>query len=202
MSKKILMTAEDIRRTLARIAHEIIEQNKTSENLVLVGMRTRGVPLAKRLAANIENFEGLKIPVGALDITPYRDDLASLNRQPLVKHTDIPANIDGKSIVLVDDVLYTGRSTRAAMDALIDLGRPQSIQLAVLIDRGHRELPIRADYVGKNIPSSKDEEIQARLVETDGIDEVTIISVANNKPPRSELRKAGTFKRSDYGSGK
>ncbi len=200
MSKKILMTAEDIRRTLARIAHEIIEQNKTSENLVLVGMRTRGVPLAKRLAANIENFEGLKIPVGALDITPYRDDLASLNRQPLVKHTDIPANIDGKSIVLVDDVLYTGRSTRAAMDALIDLGRPQSIQLAVLIDRGHRELPIRADYVGKNIPSSKDEEIQARLVETDGIDEVTIISIANSKPLTSELRKVGTFKRSYHGS--
>ncbi len=202
MSKKILMTAEDIRRTLARIAHEIIEQNKTSENLVLVGMRTRGVPLAKRLAANMENFEGLKIPVGALDITPYRDDLASLNRQPLVKHTDIPANIDGKSIFLVDDVLYTGRSTRAAMDALIDLGRPQSIQLAVLIDRGHRELPIRADYVGKNIPSSKDEEIQARLVETDGIDEVTIISVANSKPLRSELRKVGIFKRSYHGSGK
>jgi pyrimidine operon attenuation protein/uracil phosphoribosyltransferase len=202
MSKKILMTAEDIRRTLARIAHEIIEQNKTSEYLVLVGMRTRGVPLAKRLATNIENFEGLKIPVGALDITPYRDDLASLNRQPLVKHTDIPANIDGKSIVLVDDVLYTGRSTRAAMDALIDLGRPQSIQLAVLIDRGHRELPIRADYVGKNIPSSKDEEIQARLVETDGIDEVTIISVANSKPLRSELRKVGTFKRSYHGPGK
>ena len=202
MSKKILMTAEDIRRTLARIAHEIIEQNKTSENLVLVGMRTRGVPLAKRLATDIENFQGLKIPVGALDITPYRDDLASLNRQPLVKHTDIPANIDGKSIVLVDDVLYTGRSTRAAMDALIDLGRPQSIQLAVLIDRGHRELPIRADYVGKNMPSSKDEEIQVRLVETDSIDEVTIISVANSKPLRSELRKVGAFKGSYHDSGK
>ena len=201
MSKKILMTAEDIRRTLARIAHEIIERNKAIEHLILVGMRTRGVPLAKRLAADIENFQGLKIPVGALDITPYRDDLASLNRQPLVKHTDIPANIDGKSIVLVDDVLYTGRSTRAAMDALIDLGRPQSIQLAVLIDRGHRELPIRADYVGKNIPSSKDEEIQARLVETDGIDEVTIISVATSKPLRSELRKVGIFKRSYHGSG-
>jgi len=202
MSKKILMTAEDIRRTLARIAHEIIEQNKTSENLVLVGMRTRGVPLAKRLATDIENFQGLKIPVGALDITPYRDDLASLNRQPLVKHTDIPANIDGKSIVLVDDVLYTGRSTRAAMDALIDLGRPQSIQLAVLIDRGHRELPIRADYVGKNIPSAKDEEIQARLVETDGIDEVTIINAADSNPPRSELGKVGTLKRSYHDSGK
>ena len=202
MSKKILMTPEDIRRTLARIAHETIERNKAIDHLILVGMRTRGVPLAKRLAANIENFEGLKIPVGALDITPYRDDLASLNVQPLVKRTDIPVNIDGKSIVLVDDVLYTGRSTRAAMDALIDLGRPQSIQLAVLVDRGHRELPIRADYVGKNIPSSRDEEIQVRLVETDGIDEVTIISVANNKSPRSELRKVGTLKRSYYGSGK
>ncbi len=202
MSKKIIMTPEDIRRTLARIAHETIERNKAIDHLILVGMRTRGVPLAKRLAANIEDFEGLKIPVGALDITPYRDDLASLNRQPLVKRTDIPVNIDGKSIVLVDDVLYTGRSTRAAMDALIDLGRPQSIQLAVLVDRGHRELPIRADYVGKNIPSSRDEEIQVRLVETDGIDEVTIISVANNKSPRSELRKVGTLKRNYYGSGK
>ena len=202
MPKKIIMTPEDIRRTLARIAHETIERNKAIEHLILVGMRTRGVPLAKRLAANIEDFEGLKIPVGALDITPYRDDLASLNRQPLVKRTDIPANIDGKSIVLVDDVLYTGRSTRAAMDALTDLGRPQSIQLAVLVDRGHRELPIRADYVGKNIPSSRDEEIQVRLVETDGIDEVTIISVANNKSPKSELRKVGTLKRSYYGSSK
>jgi len=202
MSKKILMTPEDIKRTLARIAHETIERNKTIEHLILVGMRTRGVPLAKRLAANIEDFEGLKIPVGALDITPYRDDLASPNLQPLVKRTDIPVNVDGKSIVLVDDVLYTGRSIRAAMDALTDLGRPQSIQLAVLVDRGHRELPIRADYVGKNIPSSRDEEIQVRLVETDGIDEVTIISVANSKPPRSELRKVGTLKRSYYGSGK
>ena len=196
------MTPEDIRRTLTRIAHETIERSKAIEHLILVGMRTRGVPLAKRLAANIEDFEELKIPVGALDITPYRDDLALLNRQPLVKRTDIPVNIDGKSIVLVDDVLYTGRSTRAAMDALIDLGRPRSIQLAVLVDRGHRELPIRADYVGKNIPSSRGEEIQVRLVETDGTDEVTIISVANNKSLRGELRKVDTLKRSYYGSGK
>ncbi len=202
MSKKILMTPEDIRRTLARIAHETVERNKAIEHLILVGMRTRGVPLAKRLAANIENFERLKIPVGALDITPYRDDLASLNVQPLVKHTDIPVNIDGKSIVLVDDVLYTGRSTRAAMDALTDLGRPQSIQLAVLVDRGHRELPIRADYVGKNIPSSRDEEIQVRLVETDGIDEVTITNIAHNKPPGSEPRKINSFRRNYYGSDK
>lgn len=176
MSKKIIMASEDIRRTLARIAHEIIERNKAIEHLILVGVHTRGVPLAKRLAANIENFERLKIPVGALDISLYRDDLASLNLQPVVQRTDIPVNIDGKSIVLVDDVLYTGRSIRAAMDALIDLGRPRSIQLAVLVDRGHRELPIRADYVGKNMPSSRHEEIQVQLKETDGIDEVAIVS--------------------------
>ena len=175
MTKKIIMTPEDIKRSLARIAHEIIERNKTTEHLVLVGMRTRGVPLAKRLVANMEDLEGLKIPVGALDISLYRDDLSSLNPQPTVQRTDIPVNIDGKSVVLVDDVLYTGRSTRAAMDALIDLGRPRSIQLAVLVDRGHRELPIRADYVGRNIPSSRDEEIQVQLVETDAIDEVVIV---------------------------
>lgn len=177
MSRKIIMTQDDIRRTLARIAHEIMERNKVIEHLILVGMHTRGVPLAKRLAANIEDFARLKIPVGALDISFYRDDLSSLNLQPVVKGTDIPADIDGKSIVLVDDVLYTGRSIRAAMDALTDLGRPQLIQLAVLIDRGHRELPIRADYVGKNMPSSRHEEIQVKLEESDGVDEVAIISV-------------------------
>jgi len=176
MSKIIVMTREDIRRTIARIAHEIIERNKSIEHLVLVGMHTRGVPLAKRLATNIEGFESAKIPVGALDISLYRDDLSSLDLQPVVHRTDIPTNIDNKAIVLIDDVLYTGRSIRAAMDALIDLGRPQSIQLAVLIDRGHRELPIRADYVGKNIPSSSHEDIQVRLAETDGIDEVAITS--------------------------
>ena len=187
MSKKVIMTPEDIRRTLARIAHEIIERNKTIEHLILVGMRTRGVPLARRLAANIEGFEGLRIPVGALDISLYRDDLSSLDLQPVVQRTDIPVSTDGKSIVLVDDVLYTGRSARAAMDALIDLGRPQSIQLAVLVDRGHREMPIRADYVGKNIPSSRHEEIQVRLVDTDGIDEVAIISVAKSEALRLNL---------------
>ena len=177
MSTKVIMNQEDIRRTLARIAHEIIERNKVIEHLILVGMHTRGVPLAKRLAANIEDFTGLKIPVGALDISFYRDDLSSLDLQPVVKGTDIPANIDGKSVVLVDDVLYTGRSIRAAMDALTDLGRPQLIQLAVLVDRGHRELPIRADYVGKNMPSSRHEEIQVKLEETDGVDEVAILSM-------------------------
>ncbi len=188
MTKKIVMTPEDIRRSLARIAHEIIERNKTTEHLVLVGMRTRGVPLAKRLVANMEDLDGLKIPVGALDISLYRDDLSSLNPQPTVQHTNIPVNIDGKSVVLVDDVLYTGRSTRAAMDALIDLGRPRSIQLAVLVDRGHRELPIRADYVGKNIPSSRDEEIQVQLVETDGIDEVAIIKNSQGVASQGQIK--------------
>ncbi len=177
MPEKIIMTPEDIRRTLARIAHEIIEQNKTTGQLILVGMRTRGVPLAKRLAALVGDFEGLKIPVGALDISLYRDDLSELDPQPIVQRTEIPAGIDDKSIVLVDDVLYTGRSARAAMDALTDRGRPKLIQLAVLIDRGHREMPIRANYVGKNVPSSRHEEIQVRLVETDGVDEVAIIDI-------------------------
>jgi len=201
MPKKIVMTPDDIRRTLARIAHEIIEQNKTTSHLILVGMRTRGVPLAKRLAANITNFEKSSIPVGALDISLYRDDLSSLDPQPVVQRTDIPTSIDGKSIVLVDDVLYTGRSTRAAMDALIDLGRPLLIQLAVLIDRGHREMPIRPDYVGKNIPSSRHEEIQVHLVETDGVDEVVIVSQDANKPTRSELSKANPSQRRYYDAG-
>jgi pyrimidine operon attenuation protein/uracil phosphoribosyltransferase len=169
------MNQADIRRTLARISHEIIEHNKSTQNLILVGMHTRGVPLANRLAANIKEFEGTKIAVGSLDISLYRDDLPSLNQQPVVKNTNISDSIDDRIIVLVDDVLYTGRSIRAAMDALIDLGRPLSIQLAVLIDRGHRELPIRADYVGKNMPSSRHEEIRVHLKESDGIDEVAII---------------------------
>ena len=187
MAKKVIMNADDIRRTLARIAHEIIEQNKTTSDVLLIGMRTRGVPLAERLSRNIETFETTIIPVGALDITPYRDDRPSGDQQPIVFHTEIPTSIDGKSVVLVDDVLYTGRSTRAAMDALIDLGRPRSIQLAVLIDRGHREMPIRPDYVGKNIPSARQEEIQVRLVETDGVDEVAIVSPEVVKPNGSVL---------------
>jgi pyrimidine operon attenuation protein/uracil phosphoribosyltransferase len=181
MPKKVIMTEEDIKRTLARIAHEIIERNEQLQDLLLVGVHTRGVPLARRLAANIEGFAGVKIAVGTLDISLYRDDLPSLELKPLVKLTDIPANIDGKSIVLVDDVLYTGRSTRAALDALVDLGRPRLIQLAVLIDRGHRELPIRADYVGKNIPSSRHEDINVQLKETDGVDEVTITTAAKEE---------------------
>jgi len=186
MSEKIIMSRDDIRRTLARIAHEIIERNKTAEHLMLVGVHTRGVPLAKRLADNIEHFEGSKIPVGALDIRPYRDDLASSNQQPTVYSTDIPTSIDDKSIVLVDDVLYTGRSTRAAMDAITDLGRPKSIQLAVLVDRGHREMPIRSDYIGKNMPSSRNEEIQVHLEETDGTDKVAIINTVKERPSKEE----------------
>ncbi len=183
MSSKIVMTSEDIRRTLARITHEIIERNKNLEHLVLVGMHTRGVPLAQRMASNIEDFEGIKIPVGSLDISFYRDDLASLDIKPVLQHTDIPTSVNGKAIVLVDDVLFTGRSIRAAMDALVDLGRPNSIQLAVLVDRGHRELPVRADYVGKNLPSSRHEEIQVKLKETDGTDEVAIISAPDKERP-------------------
>ena len=186
MSRKILMTTDNIRHTLARIAHEIIERNRASKDLVLVGIRTRGVPIAERLAALIEEFEGLKLPVVALDINRYRDDISPSDMQPITHRIDTPVNIDGKSIVLVDDVLYTGRSIRAAMDALIDLGRPRQIQLAVLIDRGHREMPIRADYTGKNIPSSRDEAIKVQLLETDGVDEIAITNPARNNPVGTE----------------
>jgi len=181
MSEKVIMTQEDIKRTLARIAHEIIERSKSLDNVVLIGMHTRGVPLAKRLALNIQNFTDTKVQVGALDIMPYRDDLPLHDNHPAVTRTEIPFDIVGKSVIVVDDVLYTGRSIRAAMDAVIDLGRPQSIQLIVLIDRGHRELPIRADYVGKNVPSARDEEIAVKLKEIDGIDEVAIVSPATTK---------------------
>jgi pyrimidine operon attenuation protein/uracil phosphoribosyltransferase len=192
MPEKIVMTAEDIRRTLARIAHEIIERNKGTSELILVGLRTRGVPLAKRLADSIETYEKSKLHVGALDFSLYRDDLNS-NGAKNVPRTDIPSDINDKPVVLVDDVLYTGRSIRAAMDALIDLGRPRSIQLAVLIDRGHREMPIRADYVGKNIPSARHEDIQVRLLETDGRDEVAIVSAPNHNTVTSQPGKTESF---------
>ncbi|HXY74864.1 MAG TPA: bifunctional pyr operon transcriptional regulator/uracil phosphoribosyltransferase PyrR [Dehalococcoidales bacterium] len=175
MPEKVIMVREDLRRTLARIAHEIIERTKDTENLVLVGMYTRGVPLAYRLAENINSFANVTVPVGALDIRPYRDDLPVEMLKGIIPKTEIPVSLAGKSVILVDDVLYTGRSIRAAMDAIIHLGRPQSIQLVVLIDRGHRELPIRADYVGKNVPSARDEDIAVKLVETDGLDEVAIV---------------------------
>jgi pyrimidine operon attenuation protein/uracil phosphoribosyltransferase len=191
MSAKIVMTAEDIRRTLARISHEIIERNKSVDDIVIIGLHTRGVPLAHRLAASIEKYERVRPPVGALDFTRYRDDLDGLTDQPIVRGTDIPWDIAGRPVILVDDVLFTGRSIRAAMDALVDLGRPRGIQLAVLIDRGHREMPIRADYVGKNLPSARHEDIQVRLTEVDGIDEVAIIT----PPPDGSPEKVGAFPR-------
>jgi len=174
MAEKILMTGEDLRRALTRIAHEIIERNHGVERLVLVGIHTRGIPLTRRLATILRELEGRVLPVGELDITLYRDDLDSRGLQPVVKRTSIPLDITDKKVVLVDDVLYTGRSVRAALDAIMDFGRPEMIQLAVLIDRGHRELPIRADYVGKNVPTARQESIEVRLIETDGRDEVVL----------------------------
>jgi pyrimidine operon attenuation protein/uracil phosphoribosyltransferase len=170
------MDADRIGRTLTRIAHEIVERNKGVEDLALVGIRTRGVHLARRLARSLREITGDEVPTGALDITLYRDDLMrnAVGPQPLVRSTDIPFSIDQRKILLVDDVLYTGRTTRAALDALIDFGRPLGIQLVVLVDRGHRELPIKADYVGKNLPTSPEESVQVRLQESDGMDEVVL----------------------------
>jgi pyrimidine operon attenuation protein/uracil phosphoribosyltransferase len=170
------MDAERVGRTLMRIAHEIVEKNRSLDDLALVGVRTRGVPISQRLARNIASIAGRQLPTGMLDITLYRDDLMRqpVGPQPLVRSTEIAFSIDGRRILLVDDVLYTGRTVRAALDALIDFGRPRSIQLVVLVDRGHRELPIRADYVGKNLPTSPKESVQVRLVEIDGRDEVVI----------------------------
>ncbi len=168
VEKAQIMDADAIRRGLVRIAHEIIERNKGTEGLILIGIRRRGVPLAQRLAAFIEEIEGRKVPVGVLDITLYRDDLTTRTEQPVVHRTEVPVTVAGKTIILADDVLYTGRTIRAALDALMDLGRPAQIQVAVLIDRGHRELPIRADYVVKNVPTSKREVIECHLTEIDG----------------------------------
>ena len=170
---KSILSSEQLRRALTRIAHEVLERNGGAGEIVLVGIHTRGAPLASRLAGLIEQVEGVAPPVGTLDIGLYRDDLASGPR-PAMRPTHMPA-IDGKVAVLVDDVLYTGRTIRAAMDALTDFGRPKRVQLAALVDRGHRELPIRPDYVGKNVPTSKDEEVQVRTSETDGVDEVLLV---------------------------
>ncbi len=173
MPERQIMDQQEIRRALARVAHELLERLQGSEGLVMVGIHSRGVPLAHRLAENILQFEGSQVPVAELDIGLYRDDLRSKAR-PQIKPTTVPVDIEDKTVVLVDDVLYTGRTIRAAMDALNDFGRPRRIQLAVLLDRGHRELPIRPDYVGKNIPTGLDEQVKVRLVEIDGVDEVTI----------------------------
>ena len=172
--KAVLMDADGIRRALMRIAHEIVEKNKGTAGIVLVGIRSRGIPLAERIAAAIEKIEGTKPALGILDITLYRDDLSTLSYQPIVRETEIPVDITGKTIVLVDDVLYTGRTIRAAMNALLDIGRPRMIQLAVLIDRGHRELPIRADYVGKNVPTAAHEDVSVLLRDVDAEEKVVI----------------------------
>jgi len=172
--KAQIIDAEGINRSLTRIAHEVLEKNKGTEDLVLIGIRRRGVPLARRLAEKIREIEGKSVPVGILDITLYRDDLTTRADQPVVEKTEVPFPVKGKRVVLVDDVIYTGRTARAALDAVMDLGRPQMIQLAVLVDRGHRELPIRPDYVGKNVPTSRREIISVRLQEVDGKDEVVI----------------------------
>ena len=172
--KAEIIDADGVRRIITRIAHEIVERNKGVEDLVLVGIRRRGVPLASRMAAKIQEFEGTSPAQGSLDITLYRDDLSTVAHQPVVGSTDIPVDINNKVVVLVDDVLFTGRTVRAAMDALIDFGRPRAIQLAVVVDRGHRELPIRADFVGKNVPTSRKEVIGVKLQEIDGTDTVVI----------------------------
>ena len=172
----VVMDADRIARTLTRIAHEIVERNKGVDDLALVGVRTRGVHLARRLGRILKDITGDDVPTGALDITLYRDDLMrhAVGPQPLVRRTEIPFSIDDRKILLVDDVLYTGRTTRAALDALIDFGRPRGIQLIVLVDRGHRELPIKADYVGKNLPTAPDQSVQVCLQETDNRDEVVL----------------------------
>ena len=174
MSSRQIMTADEIRRATTRLSHEIMEKQAGTAGLMLIGIQRRGVPLAGRIAASIAATEGMDVPVGALDITFYRDDLSLVAEQPIVKGTELPSGIDGRTIILVDDVLYTGRTIRAAMDALVDFGRPQAIRLAVLVDRGHRELPIRADHVGKNIPTSREEVVKVHLEEIDGVDSVEI----------------------------
>ena len=174
MTARQIMTAETIQRALVRISHEVVEKHGGTADLALVGIQRRGVPLASRLASAITEHESVDIPVGALDITFYRDDLSLVAHQPIVKGTDLPFDLNGLTLVIVDDVLYTGRTVRAAMDALMDFGRPRAIRLAVLIDRGHRELPIRADHVGKNVPTSREEIIHVRVLEVDGDDQVEI----------------------------
>ena len=179
VKKTSIMDADGIRRALIRIAHEITEKNRGVENVALVGIRTRGVPLAARIAEEIQKIENVSVPTGSLDITLYRDDLTTMGYNPVIHGTEIDFDVTGKHIVLVDDVLYTGRTIRAALDAIIDMGRPKSIQLAVLIDRGHRELPIRADYAGKNVPTSRKETIEVALQEEGKTDEVILGEIAD-----------------------
>lgn len=175
LTERKVLDSEGIQRAIVRIAHEILEHNQGTRDLVLVGIRTRGVFIAERLQKQIKTIENKDIPLGMLDITLYRDDLGEIGAHPAVRQTELPFDMTGKIVVLVDDVLYTGRTIRAALDAIIDFGRPKAIQLAALVDRGHRELPIKADYIGKNIPTSKDEEVVIRLTEKDGLDEAVLI---------------------------
>jgi pyrimidine operon attenuation protein/uracil phosphoribosyltransferase len=175
---RIVLDKQDINRTLTRIAHEISERSRGMEHLVLIGIRRRGVAIAQRLSQKLHDINGVPVPVGALDITLYRDDLSEVDAQPVLKKTEIPFSVKGKRIILCDDVLYTGRTIRAALDGIIDLGRPMSIQLAVLIDRGHRELPIQANYVGKAISTTSDEQIEVFLEEDDHIDQVIVKKAA------------------------
>jgi pyrimidine operon attenuation protein/uracil phosphoribosyltransferase len=172
--KKQVLNGEEIEKSLKRIAHEIVEKNREGGNLVFIGIMRRGVTLARRLSRLVRDIAAVEVPIGALDITLYRDDLSEIASQPLLRKTEVPFTVKGTKVVLVDDVLFTGRTVRAALDAIIDLGRPCSIQLAVLLDRGHRELPIRADFVGKNIPTSASEAVEVKLTEDDGVDEVLI----------------------------
>lgn len=176
-TKARVMDADDLRRAITRIAHEILERNSGTDNLAIIGIQTRGAHLARRIAEAIGSIEGTGVPVGVLDITLYRDDLQTIAEQPVVNESDIPFDVQGRTIVLVDDVLYTGRTVRAALDEIIDFGRPKAVHLAVIVDRGHRELPIRADYVGKNVPTSATEIVAVRMTEKDGADEVLIQSV-------------------------
>ena len=206
----VVLDADRISRSLTRIAHEILERNRGVDELALVGIRTRGVPLARRLAQAIRQITRDEVPTGALDITLYRDDLmrTAVGAQPVIRRTEIPFSIDDKRILLVDDVLYTGRTIRAALDALIDFGRPKAIQLVVLVDRGHRELPIKADYVGKNLPTSLSQSVQVHLAEIDGRDEVEIRdaqqillhpSISTSSRPSISVRCTWTLCESDVG---
>ena len=192
MDGRQIMTADEIRRAIIRISHELVEKQAGTEGLVLVGIQRRGVPLAHRIAAAVEDHEGVTLPVGALDITFYRDDLSLVAQQPIVKGTQLPVDLNDRTVVLVDDVLYTGRTVRAAMDALVDFGRPRAIRLAVLVDRGHRELPIRADHVGKNVPTSSDEVVKVAVVEVDGEDAVRIERPERPERPEPPLDRPRT----------
>ena len=200
-AERVVMDANGIHRALARIAHEIVERHKGVEGLGLVGIRSRGDLLARRLQAEIRTLEGVEVPFGAMDITLYRDDITRGADHHLVQITEIPWEVDGKTILLVDDVLFTGRTVRAALDALMDFGRPRAIHLAVLVDRGHRELPIRADYVGKNIPTQRAEKVRLRLQETEGIDEVAILPAVRAVVPGESAPADGPTRATDAARG-